>query len=270
MSDWRVVYKSAIEPDGSLLFPERLSKEFLDNARRTMGSYLFANQYLNEILPDEEKNFKAHWIKYYKILPSDSYRFAFIDPAIGQEKHHDYTGIVVIEVDPIGDWYVLLARRERLTPTEIVSKLFELQKQFQCQAIGVEIVAYQKALLYFLDQEMRRRNVILPVKGINRPNVSKETRILGLVPRFEWGRIFLCPGLVDLEDELGSFPRGKHDDLLDSLASMGEIVYTPERSRDKPVEEPHSPHDPNYERWMVQNYVQRSQNSGSDDGYGSY
>jgi len=39
MEKWSVVYERAIREDGSLLFPERLTQEFLDNARRTMGSF---------------------------------------------------------------------------------------------------------------------------------------------------------------------------------------------------------------------------------------
>jgi predicted phage terminase large subunit-like protein len=249
---WDIVYRKAIEPDGSLLFPERLSHEFLAQARRTMGSYLFANQYQNEIIPDDEKRFKAHWLKYFKTIPFGTSCFAFIDPAIGQHKRHDYTGIVVVEADHIGDWYVRLAKRERLTPTEIIEKMFEIHQVFKPQTIGVEIVAYQEALLYFLDQEMRKRKIILPVKGVKRSQQSKETRILGLVPRFEWGRINLAQGMTDFEDEYSSFPRGSHDDILDALASLEEIITYPEK-KEPTLEQPTSQSDPNYEKWYIQN-----------------
>jgi hypothetical protein len=59
--EWAICYKRAIQDDGSLLFPERLSQEFLDNARRTMGAYSFFNQYQNEILPDGQQVFKKEY-----------------------------------------------------------------------------------------------------------------------------------------------------------------------------------------------------------------
>lgn len=118
-------------------------------------------------------------------------------------------------------------------------------------AIGIESVAYQEALLYFVDQECRKRKVVLPVKGIPRSSQSKETRILGLVPRFEWGRITLARGLTDFEDEYNLFPRGTHDDILDALASLEELVFYPEK-KEKKLEKPNSPADPNYERWYRQ------------------
>lgn len=252
--EWSVVYKRAIEADGTLLFPERLTHEFLDNARRTMGSYLFANQYLNEVIPEDEKTFKAHWLRYYQTIPQGTYRFGFIDPAIGQERHHDYTGICIVDVDYTGHWYLRLAYRERLSPTQIVEKMFELQDQFQLKALGVEIVAYQEALLYMLDQEMKRRKKIIPVTGIKRSSISKQTRILGLVPRFEWGRLFVAQGMKDFEDEYATFPRGTHDDILDSLASLEELVFYPVKEKEE-IKRPTSPHDPNYERWVIQQYA---------------
>lgn len=234
-----------------MFFPERLSKEFLDGARRTMGSYFFANQYQNEIIPEEEKKFKQEWLIYYDTLPQLPLNaFAFIDPAIGQKDHNDYTGITIIKVDPNGKWYVEQARRERLTPTQIVEKCFEIHSMYKTAAIGIEIVAYQEALLYILDEKMKQRRQILPVKGIRRGVQSKETRVLGLVPRFEWGGISIRRGMFDFEDEYNTFPRGTHDDILDSLASCEEIVFYPQLKGDT-NEKPNSPNDPRYEQWYI-------------------
>ncbi len=265
MSDWSVVYKKAIQDDGSLLFPERLTKEFLDNARRTMGSYLFANQYQNEVIPEDEKVFKPNWIKYYSVIPANVFRFGFIDPAIGQKESNDYTGIAVVCVAADGHWYCPVLKRERLTPTQIVSKMFELHKQFKFQALGIEIVAYQEALMYMLDEEMRKRGEMIPVKGIKRSGQTKQSRILGLVPRFEWNRISMHQGMTDFEDELASFPRGSHDDILDALASIEEIAIAPPHEKVKTIEKPHSPHDPNYERWMIQQMERNAKNDSSKE-----
>lgn len=263
LNGWDIIYEKAIRQDGSLFFPERLTKEFLDRARKTMGSYIFANQYQNEIIPDDEKRFKKEWIKYYNTIPDGCYRFCFIDPAIGQKNHHDYTGICVIEADVNGTWYLTVANRYRLTPTEIVEKVFEINSQFKPMAIGIESVAYQEALLYFLDQETKKRKVVLPIKGIQRRALSKETRILGLVPRFEWNRIFINKGLTDFEDEYSKFPRGSHDDIMDALASLEELVFYPQK-REAKIERPHSPADPNYEKWYIAELIKRAQNEGHE------
>lgn len=230
-----------------------------------MGSYLFANQYQNEVIPDDERRFKAHWLRYYNTVPNNVYRFAFIDPAIGQKESHDFTGIVVVACASDGTWYVELAKREKITPTQIVNTVFDIQTQFNCVSIGIEDIAYQEALLYMVSEEMGRRKTVIPVKGISQPKVRKETRILGLVPRFEWGRILLKQGFKDLEDELLSFPRGAHDDICDALALIDSIAFYPESEKTKPIEKPHSAHDPNHERWVIQQYEQRQRQQNDYD-----
>jgi predicted phage terminase large subunit-like protein len=249
---WSTVYRSAVNPDGSLFFKERLTQEFLDDARRTMGSYLFANQYLNEVLPEGSQPLKKEWLRYYKVLPEIKHSFAFIDPAISLSKDADFTGVVIIDVDLEHNWYLKYAQRYKITPSEIIDLIFRLHTQFGLNCIGIEDVAYQKALLYMMDEEMKRRKIIVPIKGIH-PGTdrSKETRIMSLVPRFEWSRIFIAQGLHDFEMEYGQFPRGAHDDLLDALSQLEQIVFYPQKVR-KIDEQPH-PSDPKYESWYIAN-----------------
>lgn len=249
---WSVVYRRAINADGSLLFPERLDKAFLDGQRRSMGSYIFANQYQNEIIPEEDQTFKKHWLRYYNELPEKTYNFGFIDPAISEADTADYTGFVVISVDCDQNWYVRYAHRERLNPSHLINAAFDLCDQFSLMSLGVEDVAYQRAILYFAHEEMKRRNRRIPITGVRRgPTKTKEMRILGLVPRFEFGTLLLKQGLHDLELELLEFPRGSHDDIIDSLASLETIVNYPQKARAHNV--PPTPNDPGYERWYIEN-----------------
>lgn len=255
---WSVVYKKAYNDDGSLFFPEKLSDEFLESAKKTMGSYIFANQYLNEIIPADRQTFRKNWFKYYEKLPKKKCTFVFIDPALSEADSSDYTGVIVIHVDVNGDWYIPYAKRHRLTPTELVEFIFRINDQFRPQVIGFEEISFQKAILYFFTEEMRRRKVIVPITGIKYPsNKSKQTRILSLVPRFEWGHVYLSPGLTDLELELLQFPRGGHDDLIDALASMEYIAFKPD---DKPeeIKKPRSPNHPDYEKWVMQQKMRSS------------
>lgn len=264
-NDWVIVYEKAIKDDGSLLFPERLSHDVLNRFRRTMGSYLFANQYQNEIIPEGMQTFKKEWFRYSTQLPQTLYHFAFVDPAISEASTADYTGVVVVAVDPMTNWYVRYARRVKINPSEIIELCFKIQDQFNTQSIGVEDVAFQRAILHFAHEEMRRRKRMIPITGVKRgTDKTKEMRILSLVPRFEWGTLFLTQGLSELEEELIKFPRGAHDDVIDALASLEEIVYYPSEKRRK--DERPNPNDPNYESWYIKQLVRRSgEGSGGDD-----
>ncbi len=263
INDWSIVYEKAIKDDGELFFPERLNLKFLDQAKKVQGTIIFANQYLNEVFPAEDAKFKKDWFKYTLQIPENVYTFAFIDPAISTKDGADYTGIVVVSVDAATNWYVLAARRERLTPTQIVNLVFEIQNRYKCMTIGIETVAYQKALLYMLDEEMRKRQMILPVTGVNRgPKQSKEMRILGLVPRYEWGRIYHVGEQPALERELLQFPRGEHDDVIDSAASLESIITYPAIKKEN-LDAITNPHDPRYESALIRRLVKQRNDENS-------
>jgi phage terminase large subunit-like protein len=262
---WAVVYDKAIREDGSLLFPEKLSQEYLLRQRKSQGSYIYAHQYQNEIIPSEDQDFKKEWIKYYSELPRFKTTFAFIDPAISLENHACYTAVVVIDVDPEGMWYLKMARRVRITATQTIKLIFDLQDIYKCNLIGIESVAYQEALMHFLESEMRKRKRIVPVRGIRRgPDLSKPIRIRSLVPRFEWQRILIKPGLAEFEDEYLKFPRGTYVDILDALSSLEEIVYLPEGERKQELVP--NPNSPDYERHYIRELHKKAARAAEEGG----
>lgn len=264
---WSVAYDKAVRDDGSLLFPEKLSKEYLARQRKVQGSYIFAHQYQNEIIPSEDQDFKKEWLKYYTELPQRKHTFAFVDPAISLDIAACYTAVCVVDVDVNNVWYLKLARRVKITATQTVKLLFDLHQIYKCNLIGIETVAYQEALMHFVQDEMRRRRVTLPVHSIKRgPAISKNMRIRALVPRFEWQRILIKPGLTEFEDEYAKFPRGSFVDILDALSSIEEISYPPEpeRKNDKPP----APNSREYERHYIQNLLAQKarEAQGVDEG----
>jgi len=259
------VYEKAVRDDGSLLFPEKLTHEFLLGAHKTMGSYLYANQYQNEIIPDSEQTFKKDWIKYYHHVPVGCRTFIFIDPAISQDVGADYTAIVIVDADCNGTWFVRSALRKRMTPTQIIDLIFNLNAAHRPFGIGIESVAYQKALIYLLSEEMRKRQTVIPLKDVH-PGTdrTKEMRIRTLVPRFEWGQILLAQGLVDLEMELSQFPRGSHDDLIDALSQIESIVSYPEKEN-QDDKEPTPANADAYEAWYRRNAHKFAREEAQDE-----
>lgn len=271
---WSITYEGAFNDDGSLFFPEKLNQEFLAQMRKTQGLYKFSSQYLNLVVPDEDQDFKADWWTEYKEIPENVYTFAFIDPAISLLDHADYTATLVVHVDHEQNWYVQVANRQRITATDTVKHIFNIYDAFRPMAIGVEDVAYQKALLHFTAEEMQRRNKIIPIKGVKRSNIaidgskrannSKPFRIRSLIPRFEFRKILVAPGLDDLHLEYKSFPKGSHDDLLDALASIEEIVFYPDKPKE--VTNVSNPNDPRYEHFYIQRLI-KAQSGPSSEGF---
>ena len=68
----------------------------------------------------------------------------------------------------------------------------------------------------------------------------KETRIRGLIPRYESGAIYHITGTCqELEEELLKFPKGIHDDVADSCQYQNMIAEPPMKTviySQKPME----------------------------------
>ncbi len=259
---WACAYDKAIRDDGSLLFPQKLSREFLTRQRKIQGSYIFAHQYQNEIIPGDDQDFKKEWLKYYDTLPRIKHTFAMVDPAISLDQAACFTAIAIIDVDVNNHWYLKVAKRARITATQTVELIFNIHDMFKCNLIGIETVAYQQALMHFIQDEMRKLKKTIPVHGVNRgPDKSKNMRIRSLVPRFEWGGISIKPGLTDFEDEYSKFPRGTYVDILDALSSIEEFSFPPEPEKES--KKPPAPNHKDYEKWFIKNQLVKGQ---QDDG----
>jgi len=72
---------------------------------------------------------------------------------------------------------------------------------------------------------MRERGVYFPITELKRStNETKEFRIKALEPFYRDGLVYHAPWMKSLEEELLQFPRGKHDDEIDALASQLELL----------------------------------------------
>lgn len=257
-----VCYDKAVRDDGTLLFPSKLSKEFLESQRKAQGSYIYAHQYQNEIIPSDDQDFKKEWLSYYSALPKRYTTVVVIDPAISLDVEACYTSAVVLHCDEANTRYLRLAQRFKITATKTVELIFKLNEMFKPQLIGVESVAYQMALLHFCVAESKKRNVTIPLHAIKRgPDKSKEMRIRSLVPWFEWQRTLVKPGLNDFEDEYLKFPRGSYRDILDALADAQELAYPPQKERHSNVAP--KPNSPEYEKWFIEKlHREKSRSAG--------
>lgn len=212
--------------DNDLLFPKRLSLEFLKDQYATLGSFFFSTQYLNEPISDELAVFKKEWFKFYTEAPGTVSVFTTVDPAISERQTADYTAIVTIGVDDRNNWYVLDVLRRRLTPKQIIEAIFYIYSNYKPLQIGIETVAFQKALKFFLQEEMRSRNLFLPLRELKTESrISKDMRIRAIQPRFEQGTIYIKETQKQLMDELLYYPKWKNDDIVDALAYQLQIAF---------------------------------------------
>ena len=226
-------FQGSIETDDGfeLLWPGKFTRHNLWERLQSEGWSQFSAQYLNEPVPEETAIFKRQWFMHYdeadlrgKLLT----KFMAVDPALSEATTADYTAMMVVGMDQWNCMWILDIVRERLNPNEVINTIFQMKEKWNLTNVAIESVAYQKALAYFLRQEMSRRGKYFHVEEVKPQNRSKEERVKGLQPLYENRKIFHNPLLKNnyfLEDELLRFPNAKHDDLVDALSYTLDIIY---------------------------------------------
>jgi predicted phage terminase large subunit-like protein len=251
--DFNILKKSAYNEDGSLFFPEVLSTKELDKIRRRQGASIFSKQYLNEPVSDENAIFKSDQlvrIPWAKVSGRPMNWFLSVDPAYydprGTMQYSDFAVLALVGMDYQRELYVRHIVRRKMSYSEIINEMFAIytdgrfadaQKNMR---IVLEVVG-AKSLSYELHNEQKRRNTWLPVKELTIRKMAKEERIRALAPFYEYGHIYHikeCPNVEELEYELLHFPSGKHDDIIDALATVLEIASPPTYKQVKEDDKP--------------------------------
>lgn len=239
--DFNVLKKSAYNPDGSLFFPEVLSEKELDKIRRRQGIGIFSKQYLNEPVSDENATFKRDQIQHKPLIEIEGRPinwYLSVDPSYfdprGTTAYGDFASLVLVGMDYQRELYVRHIVRRKMTYSELINQIFDIytDRKFadiKNMKIILEVIG-TKSLSFELHNEQKNRNTWLPITEIRSRAQSKEERIRGLAPFYEYGHIYHikeCPQLEELEYELLHFPSARHDDVIDALATILEVASPP-------------------------------------------
>jgi len=180
----------------------------------------------------EKQIFKKEYFKYYNLKDLDLTKlsvYTIVDLAISQSDKADFTSICTIGVNTENHWFILDIDYERYNPSEQVDHVFNAVRKWKPICVGVEKVAYQASFEHYLYKEMPMRNVFFRIQPLEHAK-KKEVRIETMQPRFVAGTVWFpyeAMFLAELEQELLTFPKCLHDDLIDSLAYMEQIALPP-------------------------------------------
>lgn len=202
--------------------------DYIRHLKKSMTPAEFAAQYMNNPIDEENQLFKPAYFKYFERRPDRLFVSMTIDPAISEKQSADYFAITIAGMDEKYDIYLLDRLRGHWNVSEAINKIFEMYSKWHPTVIGMETISFQKAIKAWLENAMREREIYFPVEELKRnTNESKEFRIKALEPFYREGKVYHASWMKDgdLEEELLTFPKGKHDDLIDSVAShLGLLV----------------------------------------------
>lgn len=242
---FKIKVKSAKNPDGTLLWPERISESFLKEMEER-DPFIAASQYFMNPVPttgglcgkDKIIFTPAHLLA--ELRPSlNIYCTVDLagmdDDAVNMAKNDD-TVLNVSGWDRDGRLYALEIDAGKFNPHEVIEKMFAIQAKYRPIAFKMEKDAHGRVLKSFLKREMEKRRIWLTLVLIQRDNrKSKKQRISGLQAWFQSGLIRFSDQIScksELINQIVRFSRTSsyHDDILDTIVDHcfgadGEAAY---------------------------------------------
>jgi len=239
-TDLRLLIRNVpVMSDGTINWPDKYAltdqeakatnKVSLEDKKKQLGSQVFAAEMMNEPIDEMtqeffKKNFKYRTLE--EVLKLRIRKFATIDSALSKKSSADFTGIVKNYVDELNCWN-LAAKQYKINSKELINIIFQLHDE-GFEKIGIEEGAFTEAVEPFFQDECRIRNKYPYIVKLKHGGIMKETRIRGLIPRYEAGTIYHIQGQCeDLEELLLKFPRGVNDDVIDAEAYQLKISEPP-------------------------------------------
>ena len=240
-SAWNVLWYSIIDDDGSPIWPERFPQERITQIKEEYASVGningFYQEYMNIAQSPDEAPFQPDWIKLHhydferrqgqpvlvrnvgdeeKIVPVEIY--GGVDPASSLSARADFFVLVTLAIDHEGNKYIVDLYRKHVSPAEQPDIIIEKFKKYRHKKMKIETVAYQEALRASVKKRMIEDNLYIPglEKGV-KPRTRKSERLLSLVPMFAKGEFFFRPQDTEAQAEFLSYPKGKHDDVMDAI-----------------------------------------------------
>lgn len=201
--------------------------EFLRKRRREVSPMMWSALYQQRPAPEEGDYFKADWLRPYAKMPALETLTVYgaSDYAV-TEGGGDYTVHGVVGVDPDDRMYLLDLWRGQSQGDVWIDALCDMVKLWKPLGWAEETGQIKAALGPFIDKEMRRRRAYVyrqqfPTRG------DKAVRAQSIRGRMALDGLYVpiaAPWYPDFRSELLSFPAGKHDDQVDMLGLIGQLL----------------------------------------------
>lgn len=215
--EWEHLELSAIQPDGSALWPEKHSIETLERMELA-APYVFAGQYRQRPSPPAGGFFKPDNIEIVEALPADIMHQVRAWDLASSENEGDYTAGVKEVKGRDGYIYIVDVQRAQLGPDGVENRIKQTA-QLDGKAVSIRLPQDPGQA-----GKSQAKNFITMLSGFNvkAETVSgdKITRAQPFAAQVNVGNVKMLRGDWNKAfiEELRNFPNGKHDDQVDAAS----------------------------------------------------
>jgi predicted phage terminase large subunit-like protein len=219
---WELVSYPAEFDDGTRLWADLMTQEEFDKLKG--DPKVWFSQYQQNPMAGEAMVFKKEDVKFFSDEEQYTRTFTMFDPAFTRNKGSDESAIVTIGVKDL-NVYSLDTTHGKFKPDEKLNHLFRIQKQYNSD-VGVEVNQARDEIMKAINDKMIETGQRFKVIEIFSKQNKHDKIELNLGVLLNNGRLYIKSTQSRLYAQLLSFPKGRHDDVLDALAmAVGNIEF---------------------------------------------
>ena len=188
---------------------------------------MWAALYQQRPAPEEGDYFKAAWLKPYEVAPpKETLRvYGGSDYAVTADGG-DFTVHFVVGIDPDGKMYLLDRWRKQSSSDQWIEGFCDLVHEWKPMGWAEEKGQISAGVGPALDRRQRERKAFcyreqFPTRG------DKAVRAQSIRGRMALEGLYVpvnAPWYAEFRSELLGFPAGKHDDQVDALGLVGQLL----------------------------------------------
>jgi predicted phage terminase large subunit-like protein len=225
---WEVVELPAIDDNGAALWPDAYPIDALERIRQNTQPRFWSALYQQHPAPEDGDYFKAEWLKPYDKPPARATLTVYggSDYAVTADGG-DFTTHVVVGVDPENHIYVLDVWRKQVSSDEWIEAFCDLVIEWKPLGWAEEQGQIKSGLGPFLNQRLRERKAYVARETFPTRGGNKAVRAQSIRGRIALDGLYVptkAPWYATFRSELLSFPAGKHDDQVDALGLIGQLL----------------------------------------------
>jgi len=224
---WTVVELKALSASGDALWPEKFDSEALARIKANTTAQDWAALYQQEPTQEVGSYFKEDWLIPVLEPPSRSLLnvYGASDYAVTSDGG-DYTVHVVIGIDPKRRMFLLDLWRQQTSSNVWIEAYCDLVIKWKPIFWAEEKTQITSGVGPFITARARERQAYTKREQFPTRH-DKAVRAQSIRGRMELEGLYVparAPWLADLKAELLAFPRGKHDDQVDALGLVGQLL----------------------------------------------
>lgn len=243
---WEIINYPAIRMDkddatdprevGAALWPEKYSVAQLHQIKQSAGPRAWSSLYQQTPTPDGGGAFKEEMFEFVELPEKLDWYFITADTAYKEKEENDFTVFSVWGVIK-DELYLIEVFREQMKASDVEAAVEPFIRKFVKYSFRKTMIEPKGHGIY-LNQAFAKKGLFIPSEAdikefYSDRRADKLERANNVIPHLAYRKLKINKAIAIKEDlvaECLMFPKGKHDDFVDTVVDALKVVYTPQLS----------------------------------------